>query len=85
MSGHGNCAICGKHDYLRPLHDDNGGPLCCILCAGNWHGKHGRRRRLGRIVIRAMAAYLDGRGKLDRYRQTKNDRDGARPDQHRPR
>jgi hypothetical protein len=59
---HGDCAICRKHDYLRPLHDDKGGPLCCIMCAGKWHGEHGRRRRLGRIVIRAMSAYLKGGG-----------------------
>jgi hypothetical protein len=73
MGGHGNCAICGKHDYLRPLHDTNGGPLCCILCAGQWHGKHGRRRRLGRIVIRAMAAYFDGGGSwtdIDKLKMT---------------
>jgi hypothetical protein len=62
MSGHGNCAICGQHNYLQPLHGDNGGPFCCVLCIGKWHGEHGRRRRLGRIVIRAMAAYLDGGG-----------------------
>lgn len=61
--GHGYCAICGKHDYLSPLHGDKGGPLCCILCTGKWHGEHGRRRRLGRVVIRAIAAYLDGGGK----------------------
>jgi hypothetical protein len=59
---HSNCAICDKHDYLVPLHGDSGGPLCCILCVGDWHGKHGRRRRLGRIVIRAMNAYLQGGG-----------------------
>jgi hypothetical protein len=65
MSGHGNCAICGKHEYLSPLHGDKGSPFCCILCAGNWHGKHGRHRRLGRIVIRAIAAYINGGGKWD--------------------
>jgi hypothetical protein len=54
--------MCGKHDHLRPLHGDNGGPLCCILCIGKWHGEHGRRRKLGRIVIRAIAAYLEGGG-----------------------
>src|SRR5260370_26220319 len=60
----GGWTIWGKHDLLQPLHGDTGGPPCCILCSGNWHGKHGRRRRLGRIVIRAMAAYLKGGGDL---------------------
>jgi hypothetical protein len=70
---HGICTICGKHDYLQPLHGDKGGPPCCILCSGNWHGKHGRRRRLGRLVIRAMAAYLDGGGSwtdIDKLKMT---------------
>jgi hypothetical protein len=63
MSSYGNCTICGKHEYVQPLHGDKGGPFCCILCAGKWHGEHGRRRRLGRVVIRAIAAYLNGGGK----------------------
>jgi hypothetical protein len=58
-----NCTICGKRDYLRPLHGTEGGPLCCLICLGKWHAEHGRRRKLGRIVIRAIAAYLDGGGK----------------------
>jgi hypothetical protein len=56
------CAICHKQDYCRPLHDDKGGPLCCLVCIGKWHGEHGRKRRLGRIVIRAIAAYMNGGG-----------------------
>jgi hypothetical protein len=60
-----DCAICGKRDYVRPLHGDAGGPMCCLLCIGKWHAEHGRRRRLGRIVIRAMVAFLAGGGKLD--------------------
>jgi hypothetical protein len=59
------CAICVKRDYLRPLHGDAGGPMCCLLCIGKWHAEHGRRRRLGRIVIRAMVAFLAGGGKSD--------------------
>jgi hypothetical protein len=59
---HAECAMCGKRDYCSPLHGDKGGPPCCIVCIGKWHGEYGRRRRLGRIVIRAMAAYFDGGG-----------------------
>jgi hypothetical protein len=66
---HSTCAICGKHDYLRPLHGDKGGPPCCILCIGKWHGEHGRCRKLGRIVIRAIAAYLEGGGKYGDLRK----------------
>jgi hypothetical protein len=62
--GYGTCGICGKHEYLRPLHGDKGGPLCCLLCVGEWHGEHGRRLKLGRIAIRALAAYLEGGGKI---------------------
>jgi hypothetical protein len=58
-------AICAKRDYLRSLHGDTGGPMCCLLCIGKWHAEHGRRRRLGRIVIRAMVAFLAGGGKSD--------------------
>jgi hypothetical protein len=56
---HVNCAKCGKHGYVTPLHGERGGPLCCLLCVGEWHGEHGRRMRTGRIVIRAMNAYED--------------------------
>jgi len=38
------------------LHGKNGGPMCCLLRSGKWHAEHGRRRHLGRIVIRAMMA-----------------------------
>ncbi len=65
MSKHGDCAICGKHNFLQALHGENGGPFCCILCIGKWHGEHGRRRRLGRIVIRAISAYLNGGGSIN--------------------
>jgi hypothetical protein len=59
---HGNCTRCGKHNYLRPLHDDKGGPLCCILCSGSWHAKQTRIGRLGRIAARALKAYHDAGG-----------------------
>jgi len=66
MSGsHGHCASCGKHDFLRPLHGDKGGPPYCLTCLGKWHAEHGKRRKWGRIVVRAMQAYFDAGGKYD--------------------
>jgi hypothetical protein len=67
------CAKCRKRDYLIPLHGENGGPFVCLLCKGAWHAEHGRRRRLGRIVIRALAAYFDGGGNpkdIEKLKQT---------------
>lgn len=59
------CTICHKHDYLRPLHGDGGGgPMCCLLCIGQWHAEHGRRRKAGRIVIRALRAYEEAGGNI---------------------
>jgi hypothetical protein len=60
---HGYCKICDKHNpVLVPLHDDKGGPLVCLPCAGSWHAKHARRRKAGRIVIRALKAYEEAGG-----------------------
>jgi hypothetical protein len=56
------CTQCGQQTYVMPLHGDNGGPLHCPLCAGAWHAKHGRKRRIGRVVIRAMRAFEDAGG-----------------------
>jgi hypothetical protein len=62
---HGTCAICKeRHEFLMALHGDKGGPMCCLLCSGKWHAEHGRRRRLGRIVIRAMIAFMEGGGSI---------------------
>jgi hypothetical protein len=60
-----NCAGCGKHSVLIPLHGGKGGPLRCPLCVGMWNAEHGRRRRTGRIVIRAIRAFLDAGGKYN--------------------
>ena len=59
------CTMCGGHGYCRPLHGDKGGPMCCLTCLGKWHGEHGRRRKWGLIVTRAIAAYLEAGGKRD--------------------
>jgi hypothetical protein len=59
------CSGCGEETCLMPLHGERGGPMRCPLCIGKWHGEHGKRRRHGRIVIRAITAFLrnGGRGK----------------------
>ena len=53
----GVCTNCGKHGYLLPLHGDKGGPLFCPLCAGAWNAKHTRRRKWGRVIMKAMRFY----------------------------
>jgi len=57
-----HCPGCGEHSLLMPLHGAKGGPLRCPLCIGKWKAEHGRKRRLGRIVIRAIAAFMDAGG-----------------------
>jgi hypothetical protein len=65
------CPGCGEQTCLMALHGERGGPLLCPLCIGKWNGEHGKRRRLGRIVIRAMTAYLSNGGRdLDKLQQT---------------
>jgi hypothetical protein len=62
---HGECSICHEHnEFLMPLHGEQGGPSCCLLCRGKWHAEHGKRRRLGRVVIRAMMAFIEGGGSI---------------------
>ncbi|MDP3949598.1 hypothetical protein, partial [Microbacterium sp.] len=59
----GTCAQCDATDKLiMPLHGDNGGPLTCIQCGLAWHAKYGRRRKLGRIVTKAIKAFFDAGG-----------------------
>lgn len=38
--------------------------MFCIPCGMEWHGKYGRRRKIGRIVIKAMKAYENAGGSL---------------------
>jgi hypothetical protein len=70
----GRCDGCGRQALLSPLHGpDKGGPLRCFVCAGAWHAEHGRRRKMGRVVIRAIRAFVDGGGSwadVDKLRQT---------------
>jgi hypothetical protein len=58
------CTKCGKRELVSPLHGERGGPLFCIPCGMEWHGEYGRRRRWGRIVIKAMKAYAKAGGHL---------------------
>ena len=58
----GICQSCNEYSALIPLHGPKGGPLRCPLCIGKWNAEHGRKRRLGRIVIRAIAAFMDAGG-----------------------
>src|SRR5262245_59606472 len=60
-----NCEKCGKHELVSSLHGERGGPLFCIPCGMQWHGEHGRRRRAGRIVIKAIKAYYNAGGNYD--------------------
>ena len=52
-----HCSRCGEHTYVTPLHGDKGGPLFCPLCAGAWHAEYTKRRKWGRIIVKAMKAY----------------------------
>ena len=61
----GLCDSCQRRAVLAPLHGDKGGPLRCYICAGKWHAEYGRRRNAGRVVIRAIKAFMDAGG--DRY------------------
>ena len=47
---------------MTPLHGDKGGPRCCFMCAGAWHAKNTKKRNIGRIVVRAMLAFMDAGG-----------------------
>lgn len=58
-----SCDGCGRRALLTPLHGpDKGGPLRCFICAGALHAEHGRKRKVGRVVIRAIKAFVDGGG-----------------------
>jgi hypothetical protein len=59
----GTCEGCSEQTVLIPLHGGKGGPVRCPICVGKWNAEHGRRRRTGRVVIRAIKAFLDAGGK----------------------
>ncbi len=67
------CEGCGQYSFLIPLHGGKGGPLRCPLCVGKWNAEHGRRRRTGRILIRAIMAFSEAGGSsadIDKLKQT---------------
>jgi hypothetical protein len=59
----GYCTACDQGNKLvGPLHLAKGGPLVCIPCGTDWHAKHTRVRKLGRIIVKATKAYLKAGG-----------------------
>ena len=57
MGDLGECTKCGKQSYVIPLHSDRGGPLFCPICVGAWNAEYTKRRKWGRIIVKAMKAY----------------------------
>lgn len=61
----GSCSECGQpNKTIGPLHGAQGGPMFCLQCGMDWHGKHGRRRKVGRIVVKAMTLFFSAGGTL---------------------
>ena len=60
----GVCTGCSREKLVGPLHLEKGGPLFCLPCGLEWHVEHSRRRKMGRIVIKAIKAYLAADGAL---------------------
>jgi len=59
------CGKCGKHNtLLAALHGERGGPIMCLNCGLDWHAEYGRRRKAGRIVVKAIKLYFDAGGKF---------------------
>jgi hypothetical protein len=67
-----HCPGCGEFSFLIPLHGGKGGPLRCPLCVGAWNAEHGRKRRTGRILIRAIKAFQDAGGTIRDLDKLKN-------------
>jgi hypothetical protein len=67
----GRCEGCGEVTWLLPLHGPKGGPLRCFKCAGEWNAKYGRRRKSGRVVVKAMKAFAAAGGSWSDYDKLK--------------
>ena len=62
----GTCPQCERPNRtVGPLHGEQGGPPFCIQCGVAWHGKNGRKRKLGRIVVKAMQLFFKAGGGWD--------------------
>lgn len=58
----GRCTMCGEQKLVGPIHGANGGPLACIPCGIEWHAKYTRRRKFGRIIVKAIKAFYSAGG-----------------------
>jgi hypothetical protein len=62
------CQHCGTDKgIILPLHLDKGGPMFCLTCGSEWHGRHAGRRKWGRIVIKAMRGYMHHGGAFEDF------------------
>lgn len=67
----GTCPNCRKPGFVMPLHGEMGGPEMCLQCGLDWHAKHSRRRKFGRIVVKAMKLYSANGGRYDDFDKLK--------------
>jgi uncharacterized Zn ribbon protein len=59
----GDCQHCDRPELLvGPLYMERGGPMVCIPCGTKWHAEYSRRRKTGRIVVKAIKAFLAAGG-----------------------
>ena len=61
----GVCEGCGEKSWLIPLYGEKGGPMRCYICAGKWNAEYTRRRKWGRIVIKAIKMFLAAGGRYE--------------------
>jgi hypothetical protein len=58
--------MCDEHNALLfPLHAEKGGPMTCLRCGTAWHAINSRRRKWGRIAVKAMRGFLAEGGEFD--------------------
>src|SRR5262245_39645219 len=70
----GTCPQCEEPNrMIGPLHGEQGGPDFCLQCGMAWHGKHGRKRRFGRILKKAMKAFMAAEGGVEDIERLKGE------------